>query len=79
MDTQKLLRLRSDIDAVKSKQARAEGAHEQAMATLAEEYGCDSIEEAKTELGKRRRKETQAQDKLDKAVTIFNEKWGTEL
>lgn len=67
--------LRDQVSKLQSQVDRAEGALQQTMETLKEEFGCETIEEAE-KLAEQMRKETEAlESKFEKAKEAFDAKW----
>ncbi len=63
----------------KSDVARAEGALEQQMKKLKNDFGCESIEDAESLLGTLEEQEEKAERQYEKELDIFKEKWGDQL
>ncbi len=71
--------LKSKVESLQRKADKAEGALEQTMAILKEEYSCDSIEEA-AELAEKFREEADTLEaRFEKAESTFDDKWGKVL
>ena len=62
--------LREKIEAAKVKKSKAEGALEEFMNRLKEEFGCSTIEEAKKKLGKIQAEIDADEEKAE--VTIYD-------
>ncbi len=63
----------------KSDVARAEGALEQQMKKLKNDFGCESIEDAEYLLGTLEKQEEKAERQYEKELDSFKEKWGDQL
>ena len=79
VDLQEFNKLKSQVERLQRTADKAQGALEQAMEILKEEFGCDSVEEAK-DLAEKYRKEARVlKEKFEEAETEFTEKWGEVL
>ena len=72
-------KMKRKADELRREADRAEGALEQLMEKLKEDFDCDTLEEAE-QLSKRLEKEAkEAEEQFDVAVEEFEEEWGDEL
>lgn len=71
--------LKRKVDRLKDQSQQAKGAIAQALARLKQEYGVESVEEAKELIAKLRRKELLLAKKYTKAKTRFEKKWAKQL
>ncbi len=69
-------RMKAEVERLKRESARAEGALEQLMNRLQEEFDCESIEEAQAKLEELDRAAKKAEKKCDKAWKEFEENFG---
>lgn len=58
---------------------RAQGALEQQLQKLENEFDCRTIEEAEELLGKLQKEEQEAEQSYQKELEVFEEKWGEQL
>ena len=72
---QDLLALKRKIDQAKSDQARAEGALEETMARLKEEFGFIALEEVDAELARLDEEIQRAEADLEKQVRVLKEEY----
>lgn len=71
-------RLKSKVEDIKNKRARAEGAYEEALKSL-KALGYESIEEAQAGLTKLRQQASEAEEAYQQEMKSFREKWGDAL
>lgn len=71
--------LKRKAEKSKSDVARAEGALEQQMKKLKDDFDCESIEDAEYLLDTLEKEEEKAEQQYEKELAIFNEKWGDQL
>lgn len=79
IDLEKYQVLKQKAEKSKSDVARAEGALEQQMKKLKDDFNCETITESEVLLRELEKAEKQAEQKYEKELTIFNEKWGDQL
>ena len=72
-------KLKKKSENAKADVARAEGALEQQMQKLKEEFDCETIEEAQKMLRNLEKQEKKAEEEYEKELTKFKEKWKDEL
>ena len=68
-------RLKREVEEAKSEASRAQGALDQLLTRLKEEFECDTLEAAKKALAELGRKKEEAQEKFEKAMKSYQEKW----
>ena len=71
--------LKAKVDRLRREHDRAEGALEQAMLKLKEQYDCKTLEEGKIVLSKMEKDCKRKRSKYDKAMERFDEEWGERL
>ncbi len=71
--------LKRKAEKAKSDVARAEGALEQQMKSLKDEFDCESIEDAEKMLKDLEKKESVAETKYNKELEEFKNKWEDKL
>lgn len=76
LDEYKLLKTR--VEECERKASRAEGAYEEAMKQL-KSFGYDSIEDAQLGLNEMKKKLAEAEERYEKELKAFKEKWGDVL
>lgn len=79
MSIEKLGKLKTKIEEIRSSADRAQGALDAIMKELEEEYECSSIEEARELLDKLKKKSAASQKEFDDLMVAFEEKWGDVL
>lgn len=67
--------LKRKSEKAKSDVARAEGALEQQMKKLKDDFNCDSIVEAEELLTQFENEEKQAEEQYEKELSMFKDKW----
>lgn len=71
-------KLKSKVDDLKAKAARAEGAYDEAMKRL-KEAGYSSIEDAEAGLVELKKQEAEAEEAYESELERFKAKWGDRL
>jgi hypothetical protein len=79
IDLKEFNRLKTEIEKLRTKADKAEGALEQTMKTLKEDYDCDTIEEAQDLAKSKRKKEEKLKAKFQNTHDEFVGKWGEKL
>lgn len=79
MDVDEYQELRARADELQSTISRAEGALEQQMQQLADEFDCDSLAAAKKLLRRLEREEQKSESEYEEARAAFVEEFGDEL
>lgn len=74
--TNDLVKLKADLDRLRTEASRAEGALAQVMGRLESEHGCDTIEAAEKKLVKLTQKEEEAKVEFDRAFKKFKTEHG---
>ncbi len=72
---QKYMELKRKVEKAQQKADKAEGALEQVMKQLKEEFDCPTLESAKKKLKLLKAQEEKAKDAFEEAVEEFEEKW----
>lgn len=72
-------RLLESISTCEREASRSEGALQQLMARLKQEYGCDSLEEAEALLKKLEREQERLEGKVKKKTEEFEAEYGNKL
>lgn len=75
---QKYTRLKKEAETAQQEADRAEGALDQLKTSLKDEFGCSTIEKAKTLLTKLKRKEQDANTEFEEALETFENEWESE-
>jgi len=75
----KYMELKKKVEQAQQKADKAEGALEQVMKRLKEEFGCATLELAKRKLKLLQKQEQKAKTDFEEAVETFEEKWGEKL
>lgn len=78
-DLKKLAQLREQVDSMQRESDRAEGALQQILTQLKEEYGCKNLDEAEGLLASLREKLTETEEEYEGALEKFQKKWGSAL
>ena len=68
-------RLKRNVEEAKSAADKAQGALDQLMKRLKDEFKCSSLKEARTLLEELKEKETEAEAAYTKAVAAYEKKW----
>lgn len=74
-----LEQLKRRVEQLKSDRDKAEGAYQQILSRIKEEYGCESLKAAKLKLAELEEKERQWAVKVTEAKKAFEEKWKEHL
>ena len=74
----KYLRLKARVESAQQEADQAEGAHKEVMNQIADEFGCDTLNEAKRILKQKRKQESDSKEKFDTAFDKFEEDWPDE-
>ena len=68
-------KLKKRVETVRREHDKAQGALEQTMKRLKEEFDCDSLKEARQLHKRLKREAAEAAEKFDGALAEFQEKW----
>lgn len=79
IDLEKYDRLKKKADKAKEDIARAEGALEQQLKKLKEEFDCETVEQAETLLVTLKKEEAAAESAYNEKMVEFEKKWGDLL
>lgn len=79
IDLEEYQKLKARALELKAESDRASGALEQHMRTLKEDFGCDTVEEAKKLLAKMEEEEAKYEAEYKQELERFEEKWGKDL
>ncbi len=79
IDIKQYQALQEQVAAAKSNADRAQGAYEQALAKLQEDYECPTVKAAEAKLKELEAAEEAAGKAYDKAYAAFMEEWGDTL
>lgn len=80
MDTfRKFTELKEKVEVAQQKADRAQGAEEQVMKRLKNEFGCISLSVAKKKVSTLKRQKDEAEKDFENAIVKFEEKWQNEL
>lgn len=79
IDIDKYNALKKRADKAKEDAVRAEGALEQQMKKLADEFGCESVQQAETMLSDLKKQEQESVEVYNQRMADFEEKWGKLL
>ena len=79
IDVERYQKLKDNVDRLQREADRAEGALDQLMVKLKEDYGCDTIEEAETKAAKLGKAATKAEVLFETAFAKFRVKWAEVL
>ncbi len=75
----KYMRLKKDVETAQQRADRSQGALDQLMKTLKEDYGCETLKEAKKKLKSLQKQEEEVREAFETAVEEFEEKWEEQL
>ena len=78
-DLNTLANLKRRAEAAQQTADRAQGAYDQLMAKLQQDFECASIEEAEKKLASLEQKNKKAEAAFEEAVEEFETKWATKL
>ena len=79
MDLKRYERLKEQVDTLQQRASRAEGALEQTMRRLKEEFNCDNIKQARAKYEKMKREQEKAEREFEKSLAEFEKEWGEKL
>lgn len=79
MDLAEFERMRTRVSSLMQQQSRAEGALEQLMKTLEQEFGCQSMEEAGALILKWKQELEEKSEEFKQKRDLFLERWGDLL
>ena len=74
----KYLKLKKRVESAQQEADQAEGAEKEVMNQIADEFGCDTLNEAKRMLKQKRKQEVDSKEKFDTAFDKFEEDWPDE-
>lgn len=72
---QRFNELRDQAEEAQRAASKAEGARDQLLDRLKDDFGCDSLEVGKTLLKKLQKEEAAALEELDEALADYERKW----
>jgi predicted nucleic acid-binding Zn-ribbon protein len=72
---EKYRKLKQEVEETKAEADRAQGALDQLLARLKEEFDCDNLKEAKTKLAELKAKKERAESAFEKEMAEYEEKW----
>lgn len=72
-------RLKAKVEEATAAAARAEGALEQQMKKLKEDFGCESVGDAEELLVALKEKEERLEDEYEGELATFEKKWGDKV
>jgi len=75
MDPVRFDRLKRQVETLKREQARAEGSLDELMKKLADDYGCNSIEEAVEGIEAMEEERNELEVKYEQLRSTFEKKW----
>ncbi len=78
-DLKKLTKIKDQVTDLKRSADRAQGAFDRILKQLKDDYDCDSLEEAKDKLSKRRKELKVVEHDFDVAMRKFEKRWGDIL
>lgn len=73
------MELKKKVEQAQQRADKAEGALDQIMKRLKNEFDCNSLEEAESKLKTLQRKEVELKEKFEEAKEEFKEKWDDRL
>lgn len=79
MNVNDIKKLKGQVREAQAEAERAEGALQETLQQLQEEFGCSSIEQAEALLQSLEEEEKRVQQKLDQVLEKFREKWSDYL
>lgn len=74
----KYLRLKERVESAQQEADQAEGAHREVMKQIKDEFGCNTLNDAKRMLKQKRKQEVDSKEKFDDAFEKFEEDWPDE-
>ena len=78
MNEREFRKLKQENDEAKTSADRAQGAFDEAMKNLSEEFGVDNLTEAKAKLKRDEKISEEAESEFQEALADYKEKWGSE-
>lgn len=78
-DITELTKLKQKVDAAKSEASKAEGALSQVMIRLEKDFGCKTLDQAKTKLKELDRKAEKAKREFEEGLSKFKTDYGDLL
>lgn len=78
MDEAQYRKLKREVEEAKAASERAQGALDQLMGRLQEEFECKDVKSAKRLLGELQEKRDKAQETFDKAFKDYTRQWKKE-
>lgn len=79
MDLKRYQQLKAEVEHAQRDKDRAEGALQQLMGRLNDEFDCDSLEKAEKLLTKLRKDQERAERQFDAALEKFESDWGDKV
>lgn len=79
MDLRQYEVLKRDVDQLRKRVDRGQGAFDQLLTRLKEDFDCDSLEEAEALEQKMEGDYKQLQDEAEREMMEFQEEWGDKL
>jgi len=76
---QRYQKAKAAAERFRDQKVRAEGALEEALKQLKDEFNCDSLKEAKVLLKKLRVEADKAEDEFEEALESFEKEWGETI
>ena len=74
----KYLSLKKRVESAQQEADQAEGAEKEVMKQIKDEFGCNTLNEAKRTLKQKRKQEADSKEKFDTAFEQFEEDWPDE-
>jgi len=71
--------LKSKVEKLQREANKAEGALQQLMTRLKEEFDCSTIEQAEELQAKLQKQTEKAEQEFEEAYNLFKEEWGSKL
>ncbi len=75
----KYTRLKKDVETAQQRKDRAQGALDQLMKTLEEDFNCSTLKQAQKKLTNLQEQEKDAKEDFVEAIEDFEEKWEEKL
>lgn len=79
IDLDEYNRLKKSAEKAKADADRAEGALEQQMKKLEADFGCKTLDEARSKLVQLQKQESDAVADYEQKLAVYKEKWGSRL
>lgn len=79
IDVAEYTQLKDKVDRLRTKADKAKGAFDASIKRIKDEFGCDSLEEARERLDELKTKQAEADCQYVEAMDGFKEKWGEVL